>query len=198
MTYTIAVDLDDTLSNTMQAFFGYYHRTVGGKHFKREEITHYHISQIQGVLLTDAQQAAMAHEIYMKHPELILPRSWSLDRIQQRKDLGHRLYVVTGRALFFQQTTKAWIEKYFPNVFEDVLMCNYFFNQPVEGPVTSKAEFCKQINATMMIDDDPNYAINTATHDIQTFLMDRPWNQAVDTKLFPSMTRVHDWEQIVI
>jgi len=73
MSYTIAVDLDETLSNTMHAFFNLHNWHIGGKHFKREEITKYHISQIQGVLLTDAEQGAMTHEMFLKHPDIVLP-----------------------------------------------------------------------------------------------------------------------------
>ncbi len=196
MVYTIAVDLDETLSNTMQAFFGLYNRHVGGKHFKWEDITAYHISQIQWVLLTDAEQSAMTNKMFLEHPELVIPREWSRERIQQRYEEGHHLYVVSGRPLIFKELTSARIEKYFPWVFKDIFLCNHFFGQPVEGPVTTKGEICKRIDAHIMIDDDKYYAADTAGKGIKTFLFDRPWNQDFDVSLYPSIQRVFGWEEI--
>ncbi len=196
MTYTIAVDLDETLSNTMQAFFSLHNWYIGWKHFKREEITQYHISQIQWVLLTDAEQGAMTHKMFLEHPDIVLPIAGSLERLQERRAQGHRLYVVTWRPLIFEDLTRARVEKYFEGIFEDVFMCNYFFNQPVDGPQVSKAEYCKRINANVMIDDDRNYAIDTASHGIETFLIDRPRNQEIDVALYPAMKRVFGWDEI--
>lgn len=198
MPLRIAIDLDETLSNTMQAFFSLHNWHIWGKQFKREEITHYHISQIQGVLLSDAQQGAMTQQMFVDHPEQIIPRAGAKECLQAWHRAWHLLYVITWRPYIFAELTKARIEKYFSGLFEDIFMCNYFFNQPVVWPQVTKAQYCERIGAQIMVDDDPWFAQNTASHGIITYLIDRPWNKSVDTTSYPTMQRVYARNEIIL
>jgi 5'(3')-deoxyribonucleotidase len=61
----------------------------------------------------------------------------------------HKLYVVTGRQNIVREKTENWIEKWYPGIFEDVILTNSFTSQEVP-----KSDVCVDLNIGLLIDDN--------------------------------------------
>ena len=59
-----------------------------------------------------------------------------------------KLYVVTGRQDIVRETTELWVERYFPGVFDDVILTNSFTEHEVK-----KADLCRALGVGLIIDD---------------------------------------------
>jgi uncharacterized HAD superfamily protein len=57
----------------------------------------------------------------------------------------HKLFVVTGRQNVIREQTENWIEKWYPGIFEDVILT------PQEVP---KSDVCRNLNIGLLIDDN--------------------------------------------
>jgi len=76
-----------------------------------------------------------------------LPGAYSaLSRLRQDAD---KIYVVTGRQSIARETTEWWLNKYFPDIFDDLILTNSF--TPLE---VNKADICRSLALDTMIDDN--------------------------------------------
>lgn len=107
------------------------------------------------------------------------------------------LVVVTSRQHVIREPTLDWIEAHFPNVFDDVYFGNHF---ALEGSSRKKSEICKAVGANVLIDDNPNYALECAAAGIRVLLYDwnhgYPWSKTPDGPLHDRITRVRDWNEV--
>lgn len=90
----------------------------------------------------------------------------------------YSLHVVTARQHLVEDITRAWLDKYYPNIFDEVHFGNHYSKS---GKSRSKAEMCKSIGAKVLIDDSMIYATQCALEDISVVLFGNyAWNQYVD------------------
>ena len=59
-----------------------------------------------------------------------------------------KMYIVTGRQDIAREQTERWVEMYFPDVFDDILLTNSF--TPHEVP---KVDICRALSIGCIIDD---------------------------------------------
>jgi len=107
------------------------------------------------------------------------------------------LVVVTSRQHIIQQPTLDWLDSHFPCIFEAVHFGNHF---ALEGTSRKKSEICQTVGAHVLIDDNPNYAIECATAGISVLLYDwkngYPWSKIADEPVHDRITRVADWDEV--
>lgn len=60
-----------------------------------------------------------------------------------------KMYIVTGRQDMAREETEAWIDTYFPGIFDDVILTNSYTPQEIH-----KADICRALNIGLIIDDN--------------------------------------------
>ena len=107
------------------------------------------------------------------------------------------LVVVTSRQHVIQEPTMEWLNTHFPSIFEAVHFGNHF---ALEGKSRKKSEICHAIGAHVLIDDNPNYAMECAAAGINVLLYDwehsYPWSKTPDGPVHERITRVRDWDEV--
>ena len=68
-----------------------------------------------------------------------------LTLLRERAD---KIYVVTGRQDIARETTEWWLDKYFPDIFDDLILTNSF--TPFE---VKKVDICRSLALDTIIDD---------------------------------------------
>eukprot|EP00959_Pyramimonas_sp_CCMP1952_P301737 6313326-Pyramimonas_sp.AAC.1 len=110
--------------------------------------------------------------------------------------------VVTSRQHVIQEPTLLWLEENFPGVFTSVHFGNHF---AMEGTSRKKSEICRELNADVLIDDNPGYAMDCAEAGMQVLLFDwnleYPWSKTEVDGVWngphhPNITRVSDWAAV--
>ena len=96
-----------------------------------------------------------------------------LSALRQNAD---KIYVVTGRQDSVRDTTEWWLEKYFPDIFDDLILTNSF--TPLE---VKKADICRSLALDPMIDDNIgicNDCINSGINALHLVCEDvYPWGE---------------------
>lgn len=120
--------------------------------------------------------------------------SEALTRLRNSCDL----VVVTSRQHVIQDVTLEWIDRHYPELFNEVYFGNHF---ALEGVSRKKSDICKSIGAGVLIDDNPGYAIDCANSGINVLLFDwdmsYPWSKFPDSKeMHPLITVVRDWDEV--
>ena len=99
--------------------------------------------------ITEEESRVMVREFYESEEfKNLKPFKHSAYTLSQLKDRGHRIYAVTGRQSVVREGTEVWLNKYFPGVFDDLVLTNSF--TPKEIP---KADLCLALNISTIIDD---------------------------------------------
>ena len=123
----------------------------------------------------------------------IAPIDGAAQAVGQLKD-RFQLAVISARDQSAASVTQDWIDKYFPNNFDDVILG--VGNPIADSQPMAKADVCKQVGADLLIDDQLAHATNVAAAGIDVLLFgDSPSNQA--ESLPPEIQRVEDWTDVL-
>lgn len=113
------------------------------------------------------------------------------------KAKGFRLVIVTSRQLVIEKATREWLDRNFPEgTFDEVAFGNHWGKN---GTKTSKLELCKDLGASILIDDTYDYikeVSEAGLHGILFNLDDAyPWNK--NKELPKGSTRAPSWTSVV-
>lgn len=104
-----------------------------------------------------------------------------LTRLKER----YRLMIVTGREQSWQPQTEEWINRFMPNLFDEVHYA---------GDIR-KSVICNQIGAKTIIDDSPVYLADCIAAGIRGIAFgDYGWNQ--DAELPEGAERAKTWNEV--
>ena len=94
--------------------------------------------------ISEEESRKMVREFY-ESPEFmnLEPIKNSQKVLENLKE--HKLFVVTGRQNVIREQTENWIEKWYPGIFEDVILTSQ------EVP---KSDVCRNLNIGLLIDDN--------------------------------------------
>lgn len=115
----------------------------------------------------------------------IEPIKEALENLKVIKN-NHKLFIVTSRPDYLKESTCSWIEKFFPNTFEDIFFANYLLNK-------KKSEVCKTINSEIIIEDNIDYANDCAINNINVIIISYPWNKHSEHS---KIHRVKSWRHV--
>jgi 5'(3')-deoxyribonucleotidase len=179
----IGIDFDDVVADSGAAIIE-MHNKKRGTHFKRSDFKTYFFEETWG--MTREERRKEIDEFFATDQwKKISPMAGSLKVIEALKTKGHELYIITGRNDKDIAQTELWIEKNFPSVFQGV----HFANS------RKKSEICKELGIEIMIDDNPDVALECATEGIKVFIFDQSWNRERE---FPiNVERVSSWQDII-
>lgn len=107
------------------------------------------------------------------------------------------LMVVTSRQHVIEDATVEWLSDHFPGIFSSVHFGNHF---ACEGVSRKKSTICREIQADVLIDDNPIYAKDCASNGIEVVLYDwafgYPWSKLPAGMNDPKIRVVSNWAEV--
>jgi len=138
----IAIDLDEVLVPFLKPLANYHMVDISAK------TKHPYLFR-EVFECTEEESKRMVYEFY-KSPEFLFvhPIEGSQRAMSHfRRDMD-KMYVVTGRQGVAREQTELWIERYFPGIFDDVILTNSFTEHEI-----SKVDICRALSIGCIIDD---------------------------------------------
>ena len=98
---------------------------------------------------TEEQSQEILHKFYRSKDFLYLkPIRGSQPAMQNYRHIFDKMYIVTGRQDAVRETTELWLDRYFPGIFDDVILTNSFTEHEIK-----KVDICRALNIGLIIDD---------------------------------------------
>ncbi|EEF46186.1 conserved hypothetical protein [Ricinus communis] len=191
----VAVDVDEVLGNFVSAL----NRFIADRYSSNHSVSEYHVYEFFKIWNCSRDEADIrVHEFfktsYFKSGIYPIPGA---QKVLQKLSRLCKLSVVTSRQNVIKDHTVEWIEKHYPGVFQEIHFGNHF---ALDGESRPKSEICRSLGATVLIDDNPRYAIECAEVGIKVLLFDYensyPWCKADSVDQHPLVTKVCNWEQV--
>ena len=130
MTKVIGVDMDEVLAELVDYALEHHDYKISWKIIKREDIIDYYIHKLVDYDLSLEQALDWFRDaLFSDNDNLSMkPVLWAIDKIKEHIDLWYSFKIVTARNwdLFWDYTRK-WINKHYPNIFEEIIFANHFF-----------------------------------------------------------------------
>ncbi|CAK9328148.1 unnamed protein product [Citrullus colocynthis] len=190
----VAVDIDEVLGNFVSAL----NKFVADRYSSNHSVSEYHVYEFFRIWKCSRDEANIRVHEFFKTPYFktgIWPIPGAQSTLLKLSRFCH-LSVVTSRQNAIKEHTLEWIEKHYPGLFQEIHFGNHF---ALDGESRSKAEICKSLGASVLIDDNPRYAIECAEAGIRVLLFDYensyPWCKECED-LPPLVTKVHNWEEV--
>lgn len=171
----IAIDFDETLVETIEWALSFNNFQINWIAVTKEDIEDYYIHNIPKFNIT------LDESIYRFNSFLDSEKSdntelvkWGKEKMKERKSKWYKLYMVTARKDKDIIRTKAFINNNFAWIFDNeyIIFANHFTSK-----ARSKADICEEINASIMIEDNLQYAEELAKKWITTYLLRKPRNK---------------------
>ena len=103
---------------------------------------------------------------------------------------NNELFFVTARPSSLKKQT----ENFFHMNFNGIPL-RVFYSGDYFGGRKTKAEICKTLGISIIIEDNGYNAIDCARNGVKVFLLDKPWNK--DYELHENVIRVKNWNEIL-
>ena len=191
----IAVDLDDTLWDTIRWLLKYSHWKIWWIDISFKELNTTNLWEIKKLNITMNKSLWLYMWFLMwvwiwNHIDLI---SWAKQKLFEFKKKWYDLHIVTARHKSLRLSTWIWLYRYYKNIFSSVNYSNFLTSTAMK-----KSEICKKLWANIIIEDNLENAIDCANEWIKVYLLDNPWNQDYDRKKHKWIIKVKNWNEINI
>ncbi len=195
MNKIIAVDMDDVLSETIDVFLEDYNYNIKWKKITREDVTDHEFENIKEYDLSFEERYKHDLDFFLKNNtiELIKQVKWAIEKLLEWKNKWYKLYVVTWRPEIIRKQTEDWINHYYPDIFDEIFLANLD-----ESNDTPKSQFCLDIWAGIMIEDNLIFAREVAEKWIKVYLLEKPWNKEYDKNIDKGIVKVKNRSEIEI
>lgn len=191
----VAVDVDEVLGS----FLASLNVFIAERHSLNYDVSEYSVYDFMKVWrCSQAEANDRVHAFFESEhfKDGILPIPGAHESLIRLTSYCH-LVVVTSRQHVIRKQTLNWLERHYSGIFGAVYFGNHF---ALEGKARPKSEICRSIGAQILIDDNPRYAVECATHGIEVLLFDYnncyPWSKTSDGPVHPLITRVQTWKEI--
>lgn len=185
----IAVDIDDVLFPYMLELVKHYNQ-IKDAHLSIDDFFTYHFMEVWGGTEDEATEIAYTiHHREFLHIEPLPGAQAAMAELAK----AYELHVVTSRPTMFEQKTKEWVDKHFAGLFTRVDLVG----NPYDGSAhRTKVEVCQELGSVYLLDDQPRYIGECASHGIQGVLFgDYAWNRSFE--LPDGVTRCVDWPAVL-
>ncbi len=184
----IGLDFDDVLLHCFKHLVDFHNTKYGTAH-KLEEYTSYQPTKLWNCNYEEVMRRVKEyHESeFAKNVEPIAGAIEAVRELSKNFDL----VIVTMRPPETEPVTRILLEQ-FPPVFERVHFIGSWDGLP---GAKNKADICKEIGASLFVDDSLHNAEIISNAGIPVLLFDANWNQAEITS--PLVKRVFSWEEIL-
>ena len=138
----VAIDIDEVLVKFLFPMAKYHNKVIQKS---RYSYVYREIFEID-----ESTSQKMVHEFYQSKDFMDLtPIQGSQKAMFNLKERYDKMYVLTGRQDMAREETEAWIDRYFPGVFDDVILTNSYTPNEIH-----KADICRALNIGLIIDDN--------------------------------------------
>jgi 5'(3')-deoxyribonucleotidase len=187
----LAVDMDDVLFDFLGEFF-IWHNKVFGSEYSPADMVYAKLWEVWDGSKEEALERILRfwEEIDLSAME---PISGAKEALKELKK-NYRLAVVSARFENTLEASQLWLDKYFGDVFDDVILG---ISDPMaQERQRSKAEVCVDIGAKLLIDDQLVHAVECSKVGIAAIVFgEQAHNQS--NELPAGVRRVADWDEIV-
>lgn len=188
----IAFDCDEVIVATGTLLIDHYNKLHGTnvqlKDFYSKDYEH--VWQAEPETATRDLFAYLSTDAYIN----LEPMDGAVETLQKLAG-DYTLCMVTGRPDETKQATHAWVHKYLLGIFEKIVFTNFFKLNDSKGAQRTKAEVCKEIGASWLVDDHIHHIKNVTEQGITGILFgDSPWEQ-LETST-PHLIKIKDWQQL--
>ena len=145
----VAVSIDEVLTNMLPALQKHYKRTRrSSSKIRSVQQRKYLYKDIFG--MSEKESKWLVYSFWnSEEAESMVPIKRSQTVLQDLKDNGHSLTVVTGRQSYSKKCTENFIKDYYSDIFDDMIFVNSY---SLCGPSVSKHKVCEDIGADFLID----------------------------------------------
>lgn len=192
---TIAIDIDDVLSDSVSALVEY-----SNAHWGTQITVSDYDENFAKMWNIDFAEVERRYEEYVKAGMIL-----RLNPVQQAfvalTDLHrhYRLIIITSRRKALKSNTIRWITDNFPGIFneDDIYFAGIWDKCLSEAAATdTKGNIVLSLGADYLIDDQVKHCISVANSGVKALLFgDYPWNQ-YDGTLPNSVVRVKNWAEV--
>lgn len=184
----IGFDLDDILFDFVAPMAKWHNATYGTSHTSNDFFSY----EFHTVWNCEGEEAVdrvwqFYHSDFCKRA---LPIAGAVEALRQLAQ-NHRLIIVTARPDSMEASTRAWLDTYFPGVFDTVVFTNHYHGSSERR---TKSSVCTELGVRLFVEDALHNAEDIAGAGIPVLLFDRPWNR---TQTLELVTRVFSWDEIV-
>ena len=185
----IAIDIDEVLSHLMPKVVDYFNN-LHGTNYTTDKCDSYSWSKLFSI---PKEQELLLYDSFIETGGLksLDAVAGAVDGIKKIKG-NNQLIITTSRALTLKNDTEFWLNKHFPNCFNDIIYLRETIFDPM---LESKFLACQKANVDIFIEDDFVHLGDFAETKVKTLIMDRPWNQK--DELPKNFKRVFSWDEIV-
>jgi len=185
----VGVDLDDVLLDMSPALCA-YHNVRHGTDLVRDDITEYDLWNIWNCSKEEVYERV---ETFYDSPEHrdALPVSGAYEALRTLTG-KYEFSIVTAKPKRLRDMTQAWIDRYFPGIFESIHFTGNYHLDPAIKP--GKRAICEELGIGIFIDDALSNIHDLAPIMDRVFLLDSPWNR--EDVSHPSVTRVFSGDDI--
>lgn len=182
----IGIDIDEVLASHMEKLNEFYHKKTGKKYKEKD----YHTYNWWEVWNITKDQAIKIDNEFKKSNffKEILPVEGSIHSLKLLNQ-NNEVFIITSRPNETKEITLDWFFEHF-NLKIPLIHSGDFW-----GSSKSKSEICQELGINVMIEDNPNYALDCAEKGIRVFLLDKPWNSAYPEH--EKIIKVKNWEEVL-
>lgn len=189
MKKTLAVDLDDVLSDSFASILAYHNATYGTAHIRNDIVDH----DLHLLWNIDKQEAIRRVDEWFDSPFYMTTGtvSGAQDGLTALQNAGFSIAIITSRPERARPHTEAWLEKHYAGLYTALYITDQYANPEV--PIT-KGSICTDLGAVGLVDDVTAYLRDVVERGMRGFQFDTPWNH---NESVPGITRVHSWDDVV-
>jgi uncharacterized HAD superfamily protein len=190
---TIAVDIDDVLAASAQAWVDFSNDKWG------TNLT------VEDYDEDWAKMWQIDHES-MKKRALVIYKSGTVKKVKRYKDAmpvlkwlakRYKLVITTSRVRHTQVDTIEWLDEHYPSIFEEVHFAGFYDDLKEDAPKHTKADLLREIGADYLIDDHPKHCFAAAEVGIKSILFNEyVWSRNLG-KLPKGVTRAYNWQEVL-
>ena len=171
MPICIWVDCDEVLSETIDELLK--RSPLKEKWIKKSDLISYELCEVEKIWMT-LEEAINLFFSFFESPEYMQtqPVYGAYEKLYERKQAWHTLYVVTSRNKPYEKQTRERVEKHFPWIFSDFLFMNIYTENEIP-----KSQLCLDKWIQLLIDDKWENVQDVNSLWMPGFLLDKPRNQ---------------------
>ncbi len=186
----IAIDVDEVKSPLMEPF-AQWHNKKYGTSWDPTMLKTYNVWEHWAV--TKEEAIAKMFEFYATSDfEKIKPIENAVRGVSILSR-GFKPMTVTARPQAIKDKTLSFLARYFEQINPDDVHFASNFYKNGDGNC-KKADICTRLNASAIIEDSLEYALDCAEKGIYVFMLDKPWNQT--DSLPRNVLRVQNWKEL--
>jgi len=184
----IAIDVDEVLYETLQAFIRFL-REKKGIVKEYEDVRVYSLNKSFGITKEEEDTLhKIFHSEFNSNPSILSLVEGAREGVRILAE-NYDIYFVSARSSDIFEKTKEAIERDFvknPQI--------YFSGDLFKCQKKNKEEICKELGINLIIEDNGLHSLKYAKKGMRVLLLDKPWNRGFSHE---NIIRFSDWREIV-